>query len=234
MRTSRRQGAGVFEENGFLGRVRQDPPGPASGAGLGPDGTYRGDTDAAFSSRGRADERGSKFIGNWSEGQMYVAQITITETAALRIHIVNKDLTKAKPGEYYAITLADTIEAPGKILAYTFFHELIHLKYRRRPLRQLSSLHHEQRPERFPLCDDGDHKAPPRTSCGARSGNSTEGPGAASLTRKAKIGRSRRRSDHQGPAAEEVGSEADSRAIGMRQGSASNANGRSGNFGAPM
>ena len=154
--------------------------------------TYRGDTDAAFlESWGERTKEASKFMWELSEGQMYVAQITITDNGGpADFTIVNKDLTKAKPGEYYAITLADTIEAPGKILAYTFFHELIHLKYRRSD--HCDNCHHcimSSDPSASRLCDDGDHKAPPRTSCwGAIREFHKKDLALLPLTRKAKIG----------------------------------------------
>lgn len=130
--------------------------------------TYKGDADVAFlESWGERTKEASRFMWELSEGQLYVEEITITDHGGpADFTIVNKDLTKAKPGEYYAITLEDTIEAPGKILAYTFFHELIHLKYNRR--EHCDNCRHcimSSDPTASKLCDDGDHKSPLPTSC---------------------------------------------------------------------
>ncbi|MBI2920726.1 MAG: hypothetical protein HYY18_06530 [Planctomycetes bacterium] len=153
---------------------------------------YRGDADAAFlESWGERTKEASQFMWELTEGQMYVAQITITDNGGpADFTIVNKDLTKAKPGEYYAITLSDTIEAPGKILAYTFFHELIHFKYRRP--EHCDNCHHcimSSDPTASRLCDDGDHKGPPGKSCwGAIREFHKKDMALLPLTRKAKLG----------------------------------------------
>lgn len=154
--------------------------------------TYRGDTDAAFlESWGERTKEASKFMWELTEGQMYVAQITITDNGGpADFTIVNKDLTKAKPGEYYAITIGNTIEAPGKILAYTFFHELIHLKYRRP--EHCDNCRHcimSSDPTASRLCDDGDHKSRQAKSCwGAIREFHRKDLALQPLTRKAKIG----------------------------------------------
>jgi hypothetical protein len=154
--------------------------------------TYRGDADAAFlASWGERTKEASQFMWELTEGQMYVAQITITDNGGpADFTIVNKDLTKAKPGAYYAITLADTIEAPGKILAYTFFHELIHFKYHRP--EHCDNCKHcimSSDPTASQLCDDADHKAPPGKSCwGAIREFHKKDLALRPLTRKAKVG----------------------------------------------
>lgn len=154
--------------------------------------TYRGDADEEFlRSWGERAKEASKFMWELTEGQMYVAQITITDNGGpADFTIVNKDLTKAKPGSYYAITLADTIEAPGKILAYTFFHELIHFKYHRP--EHCDNCRHcimSSDPMASRLCDDGDHKGPPGKSCwGHIRDFHKKDMALLPLTRKAKLG----------------------------------------------
>ncbi|MCE9583476.1 MAG: hypothetical protein K8T20_13400 [Planctomycetes bacterium] len=154
--------------------------------------TYRGDADEKFlASWGERAKEASQYMWDLTEGQMYVAQITITDNGGpADFTIVNKDLTKAKPGEYYAITLADTIEAPGKILAYTFFHELIHFKYHRpEHCDNCKNCIMSSDPNASLLCDDADHKGPPGKSCwGAIREFHKKDLALLPLTRKAKPG----------------------------------------------
>ncbi|MFH1227618.1 MAG: hypothetical protein V1701_06905 [Planctomycetota bacterium] len=129
---------------------------------------YIGDADKAFlESWGERAKEASSFMWELTEGQMYVEQVTITDKGGpADFTIVNKDSMKAKPGAYYAITLEYTIEAPGQILAYTFFHELIHFKYKRHG--HCENCKHcimSSDPGASKLCDDADHKDPPETSC---------------------------------------------------------------------
>lgn len=155
--------------------------------------TYKEDADEAFlKSWGDRAKEASQFMWELTEGQMYVEQITITDNGGpADFTIVNKDSTKAKPGAYYAITLADTIEAPGKILPYTFFHELIHLKYKRND--HCDNCRHcimSSDPTASKLCDDGDHKAPPGPSCwGEIREHHKKEMALQPLTRKTKTGK---------------------------------------------
>jgi hypothetical protein len=155
--------------------------------------TYKDDTDVEFlTSWGERTKEASQFMWELTEGQMYVEEITITDNGGpADFTIVNKDSMKAKPGEYYAITLADTIEAPGKILPYTFFHELIHLKYGRND--HCENCRHcimSSDPSASQLCDDADHKAPPKQSCwGEIREHHKKEMALVPLTRKAKIGK---------------------------------------------
>jgi hypothetical protein len=154
--------------------------------------TYFEDADEAFlKSFGDRAKEASQFMWELTEGQMYVAQMTVTDNGGpADFTIVNKDGIKAKPGEYYAITKGNTIEAPGKILAYTFFHELIHLKYNRPD--HCDNCRHcimSSDPSASQLCDDADHKNPPGTSCwGAIRAFHKKDLALRPLTRKAKVG----------------------------------------------
>jgi hypothetical protein len=128
---------------------------------------YKDDADRAFleSWAGRAKEA-SKFMWELTEGQMYVEQITVTDKGGpADFTIINKDSMKIRQG-VYAEAGADTITAPGQILAYTFFHELIHFKYSRPD--HCDKCRHcimSSDPTANQICDDADHKAPPAASC---------------------------------------------------------------------
>ena len=129
--------------------------------------TYFEDTDKAFlESWAERVKMASQFMWELTDGQMYVKQITVTDKGGpADFTIVNKDSMKIRPG-VYAEAGADTISAPGQILAYTFFHELIHFKFAR-PDHCINCRHciMSSDPTANQLCDDGDHKEPPKTSC---------------------------------------------------------------------
>jgi len=129
--------------------------------------TYKDDADKAFlESWGERAKEASKFMWELTEGQMYVEQITVTDKGGpADFTIINKDQMRIRPG-VYAEAGGDTITAPGQILAYTFFHELIHFKYARPD--HCDNCRHcimSSQPTANQICDDADHKAPPGTSC---------------------------------------------------------------------
>ncbi len=129
--------------------------------------TYKEDADKAFlESWGERAKEASKFMWELTDGQMYVEQVTVTDRGGpADFTIINKDQMRIRPG-VYAEAGGDTITAPGQILAYTFFHELIHFKYARS--EHCDNCKHcimSSQPTANQICDDADHKAPPGTSC---------------------------------------------------------------------
>ena len=160
--------AGSAEE---LGKLRE-----ARAVGLVLTAAYPGDTDKAFlASFGERAKEASRFMWELTEGQMYVRQITVADKGGKGdfkgkpdFTIVNLDQIRAKPGEYYAITRNGTIEAPGKILAYTFFHELMHLKFEMDHCLDCKECIMSSEPTADRLCDDADHR-------GKRDGASPSG-----------------------------------------------------------
>lgn len=152
--------------------------------------TYFEDSDRAFlESWGERAKEASAFMWELSEGQMYVKQITVTDKGGpADFRIINKDSMKIRKGAY-AEAGADSITAPGQILGYTFLHELIHFKYLRPD--HCDNCHHcimSSDPNANQLCDDGDHKAPPQTSCWGAIRAFHKDLRLKPLTRKAKLG----------------------------------------------
>lgn len=94
--------------------------------------TYTGDADKAFlESWADRAKAASKFMWELTEGQLYVKEITVTDRGGpADVTIINKGSMKIRMGAH-AEAGPDTITAPGQILAYTSFHELIHFKYAR-------------------------------------------------------------------------------------------------------
>ncbi|MBI2901193.1 MAG: hypothetical protein HYY17_13500 [Planctomycetes bacterium] len=128
--------------------------------------TYKDDADRAFLDQwGERAKEASAFMWKLTEGQVYVKEITVTDKGGKAdFTIVNKDAIKIGGGAY-AATGADTITAPGKILAYTFFHELIHFKYKFPHCENCRRCIMSSDPYANTVCDDADHKKPPDVSC---------------------------------------------------------------------
>ncbi len=128
--------------------------------------TYTGDADEAFlKSWGERAKDASTYMWELTEGQMYVKELTITDKGGgADFTIVNKDKMKIRDGAY-AETGGGTITAPGLILTYTFFHELIHLKYSGEHCDNCKHCIMSSDPKATQVCDDADHKAPPKPSC---------------------------------------------------------------------
>ncbi len=152
--------------------------------------SYFQNADRAFlDSWGERAKEASLFMWQLTEGQMYVKEITVTDKGGpADFLIVNQDSMKIRQGAY-AEAGADSIKAPGKILAYTFFHELIHFKYPRGD--HCPNCRHcimSSDPYANQLCDDPDHKTPPETSCWGAMRAHHKDLGLKPLTRKTKIG----------------------------------------------
>lgn len=128
--------------------------------------TYKDDTDKAFlESWGERAKAASKYMWEITEGQLYVKEITITDRGgSADFTIINKDKMKIRDGAY-AEAGPDTITAPGQILAYTFFHELIHFKYAQGHCDNCKTCIMSSDPYANQICDDADHKNPPGASC---------------------------------------------------------------------
>ncbi len=153
--------------------------------------TYKDDADKSFlESWGERAKEASKFMWELTEGQMYVEEIAVTDRGGRAdFTIINKDSMKIRQG-VYAEAGADTITAPGLILAYTFFHELIHFKYARPD--HCDNCRHcimSSDPTASQICDDADHRAPPGPSCWGAIRKHHKELALAPLTRKAKPGR---------------------------------------------
>ncbi|MHC4660817.1 MAG: hypothetical protein ACYS8W_03950 [Planctomycetota bacterium] len=70
---------------------------------------------------------GSRYLYDVTRGQMYISAVTITDkTERADIIVQNKDSVKI--GNAYAKTGAGAMYVGGKMLAYTFAHEFLHLK----------------------------------------------------------------------------------------------------------
>ncbi|GEM_PF-4867355 len=130
--------------------------------------TYKEDADKAFlESWGERAREASRFMWKLTEGQIYVKEITVTDRGGKAdFTVINKDAIKIGGGAYAAAG-ADTITAPGKILAYTFFHELIHFKYKFPHCEKCKHCIMSSDPYANQICDDADHKGPPENSCWA-------------------------------------------------------------------
>ncbi len=101
----------------------------------------------------------SKYMWELTEGQMYVKEITVSDGGgAADYTIVNKDAMKIREG-VYAETTGGTILAPGKILTYTFFHELLHLKYGQGHCDACKHCIMSSDPYATQICDEADHKS---------------------------------------------------------------------------
>jgi hypothetical protein len=127
---------------------------------------YKDDADRKFlESWAERAKKASAFMWELTEGQLYIKQITVTDKGGpADFTIVNQDQMKIRPG-VYAEAGGDTITAPGLILEYTFFHELMHFKY---AIPHCDSCRHcimSSDPTATRICDDADHKAPPSDSC---------------------------------------------------------------------
>ncbi|MBI3726567.1 hypothetical protein HY251_21795 [bacterium] len=125
---------------------------------------------AFLESWGKRAVEASKYMWRLTEGQMYVKQMTIfpKKEAGQKydFEIVNQDSMKIRQGVYAQAYPGDHIDAPGQILAYTFFHEMIHYKFKRSD--HCDNCHHcimSSDPNADAICDDKDHKAPPVQSC---------------------------------------------------------------------
>jgi hypothetical protein len=113
---------------------------------------------------------GSKFMWMVSQGQLYVKEFTLyvkPPGKACDYSIVNKDSNKLANGAY-GETDGGTIHSPAKMQGYTFLHELIHYKYSRPHCDTCQKCVMSNSPDAKTeptICDDGDHTAPPATSC---------------------------------------------------------------------
>lgn len=148
--------------------------------------TYKDDADKAFlESWGERAKKASAYMWERTEGQIYVKQITVTDKGGpADFTIINKDQMKIRQG-VYAEAGGDTITAPGQILTYTFFHELIHFKYDR-PDHCTNCKHciMSSDPYANQICDDADHKGPPAASCWAQIRKHHKTMALRPLTRK--------------------------------------------------
>lgn len=128
--------------------------------------TYKDDTDRAFlASWGERAREASKYMWRLTEGQVYVKEITVTDKGGKAdFTIINKDAIKIGGGAY-AATGADTITAPGKILAYTFFHELLHFKYKQAHCLNCKKCIMSSDPYADSICDEADHTSKDVTAC---------------------------------------------------------------------
>jgi hypothetical protein len=118
-------------------------------------------SDKAFlESWGERAKAASKYMWELTEGQLYVKEITVGDGGgAADFTIVNRDKMKIRDGAY-AETTGGTILAPGQILAYTFFHELLHLKYGQGHCDSCKHCIMSSDPYANQICDDADHKNP--------------------------------------------------------------------------
>jgi hypothetical protein len=121
---------------------------------------YKEDCDKAFlESWGERAKAASKYMWELTEGQMYVKEITVSDGGGgADFTIVNKDKMKIRDGAY-AETTGGTILAPGQILAYTFFHELLHLKYGQGHCDACKHCIMSSDPYANQICDEADHKS---------------------------------------------------------------------------
>jgi hypothetical protein len=146
--------------------------------------TYDGSATREFlESWGERAKMASEYIWELTEGQMYVKQLTLGDNGgAADFTIVNTDSKMISEG-VYAMTTGGTIKAPGKILGYTFFHELLHLRYDRPHCSECSQCIMSSDPTATRLCDDADHKQPPETSCWGAIRKQESGHNLRRLTR---------------------------------------------------
>lgn len=131
--------------------------------------TFEGDVDAkrpeSFGERAR---EASKCMRELTEGQMYVREISVTDTGGAADDTIladARDAIKIGGGRYKETAGGGPSARPGKSWR-TFFYELIHLEYGSDRGTNCKHCIMSSDPCASQICDDAD-KAPPATSCWA-------------------------------------------------------------------